>query len=173
MVSTTGVARETTPFEGGKTNFDRSANKPLRPTQMSYPNRASGSCGARCMRLMHAHYKDEHDGPSTTRYLPSIALAPSRPGATPPLSELRGESDYFIGAYTLNLIAVEVLLAFAFLVVVIMTWPNPPWMALQYGGVILSVLGAVLCYPFAKTTWLALDLIFRPPHREDFITRVK
>jgi uncharacterized protein (DUF983 family) len=85
----------------------------------------------------------------------------------------RGESDYFIGAYTLNLIAVEILLAGAFLVVVVFTWPNPPWNALQYGGVILSILGAVFCYPFAKTTWLAVDLIFRPPHREDFITRVK
>ena len=85
----------------------------------------------------------------------------------------RGESDYFIGAYTLNLIAVEILLAAGFLVVVILTWPEPPWMALQWGGVILSILGAVFCYPFAKTTWLALDLIFRPPHREDFITRVK
>jgi len=85
----------------------------------------------------------------------------------------RGESDYFIGAYTLNLIAVEVLLAGAFLAVVVFTWPNPPWNTLQYGGVILSILGAVFCYPFAKTTWLAVDLIFRPPHREDFITRVK
>jgi uncharacterized protein (DUF983 family) len=85
----------------------------------------------------------------------------------------RGESDYFLGAYTLNLIAVEILLAVAFLVVMVVTWPNPPWDALQYGGVILSILGAVLIYPFAKTTWLALDLIFRPPHREDFITRVK
>ena len=85
----------------------------------------------------------------------------------------RGESDYFIGAYTLNLIAVEILLAGAFLVVVLLTLPNPPWNALQYGGVILSILGAVFCYPFAKTTWLAVDLIFRPPHREDFITRVK
>ena len=85
----------------------------------------------------------------------------------------RGESDYFIGAYTLNLIVVEMLLAVAFLVVVMVTWPNPPWDALQYGGVILSIAGAVLCYPFAKTTWLAIDLIFRPPHREDFITRVK
>lgn len=85
----------------------------------------------------------------------------------------RGESDYFIGAYTLNLIAVEVLLAGAFLVVVVVTWPNPPWDALQYGGVVLSILGAVLCYPFAKTTWLAVDLMFRPPIREDFITRVK
>jgi len=85
----------------------------------------------------------------------------------------RGESDYFIGAYTLNLIAVETLLAGAFLVVVVATWPNPPWDLLQYGGVVLSILGAVLCYPFAKTTWLAVDLIFRPPIREDFITRVK
>jgi len=85
----------------------------------------------------------------------------------------RGEPDYFIGAYTLNLIAVETLLAFAFLVVVWATWPNPPWNGLQYGGVALSIAGAVVCYPFAKTTWLAIDLIFRPPTREDFITRVK
>jgi uncharacterized protein (DUF983 family) len=85
----------------------------------------------------------------------------------------RGESDYFIGAYTLNLIAVEILLAGTFLIVVVVTWPNPPWDLLQYGGVVLSILGAVLCYPFAKTTWLAVDLIFRPPKREDFITRVK
>ena len=85
----------------------------------------------------------------------------------------RGEPDYFIGAYTLNLIAVEILLAGVFLVVVWVTAPNPPWNALQYGGVVLSIAGAVLCYPFAKTTWLAIDLIFRPPHREDFITRVK
>ena len=85
----------------------------------------------------------------------------------------RGESDYFLGGYTLNLIAVEILLAFGFLVVVIVTWPNPPWDGLMWGGVVLSVLGAVFCYPFAKTTWLAVDLMFRPPHREDFITRVK
>ena len=85
----------------------------------------------------------------------------------------RGEADYFIGAYTLNLIAVEILLAAGFLVVVVVTWPNPPWDAIQYGGVALSIAGAVFCYPFAKTTWLAVDLIFRPPKREDFITRVK
>ena len=85
----------------------------------------------------------------------------------------RGEADYFIGAYTLNLIAVEMLLALGFVIVVYATRPNPPWDALEYGGVVLSILGAVLCYPFAKTIWLAVDLIFRPPHREDFITRVK
>ena len=31
----------------------------------------------------------------------------------------RGESDYFLGAYTLNLIAVEILLALGFLVVMV------------------------------------------------------
>lgn len=85
----------------------------------------------------------------------------------------RGESDYFLGGYTLNLIAVELLLAVGFVIVIVWTRPNPPWTALQYGGVALSILGAILCYPFAKTTWLAVDLIFRPPKREDFITRTK
>lgn len=85
----------------------------------------------------------------------------------------RGESDYFLGAYTLNLIAVEVLLALGFVIVMVVTWPNPPWNGLQWGGLVLSLLGAIFCYPFAKTTWLAVDLLFRPPHREDFITRVK
>jgi len=85
----------------------------------------------------------------------------------------RGESDYFLGAYTLNLIAVELLLALGFVIVMVVTWPNPPWNGLQWGGLVLSVIGAVFCYPFAKTTWLAVDLLFRPPHREDFVTRVK
>ena len=85
----------------------------------------------------------------------------------------RGESDYFLGAYTVNLIAVEVLLAVGFVVVMVLTWPRPPWDALEYGGVALSILGAIFCYPFAKTTWLAVDLMFRPQRREDFITRVK
>ena len=85
----------------------------------------------------------------------------------------RGESDYFLGAYTVNLIAVEVLLALGFLIVMVATWPKPPWDAIEYGGVVLSILGAVFCYPFAKTTWLAVDLMFRPQRREDFITRVK
>jgi len=85
----------------------------------------------------------------------------------------RGENDYFLGAYMVNLVAVEILLATVFIVILIATWPDPPWDAFQYGGIALSVLGAVVCYPFAKTTWLAFDLMFRPTKREDFITRDK
>ena len=74
----------------------------------------------------------------------------------------RGESDYFIGAYLLNLVAVELLFALLLGVVIIATYPNTPWVALQWGGVVLMVAGAVLCYPFAKSIWLAADLMLRP-----------
>jgi uncharacterized protein (DUF983 family) len=74
----------------------------------------------------------------------------------------RGESDYFIGAYLLNLVAIEILLALAIFIVIIATWPDPPWTLLQYGGGLLMAAGAFLCYPFSKTTWLAIDLMFRP-----------
>jgi uncharacterized protein (DUF983 family) len=85
----------------------------------------------------------------------------------------RGEGDYFLGAYALNLIVVEATLAVAFIIVMVTTWPDPPWNALQYGGAALAVAVPILCYPFSKTLWLALDLIFRPPKREDFIARTK
>lgn len=85
----------------------------------------------------------------------------------------RGEGDYFLGAYVLNLIGVEVILAAVFLVVMIATWPNPPWNGLQYGGAALAVVIPILSYPFTKTIWLAFDLIFRPPKREDFVVRSK
>ncbi len=85
----------------------------------------------------------------------------------------RGEGDYFLGAYALNLIGVEAILAASFVIVMVVTWPNPPWNALQYGGAALAILIPIVSYPFTKTIWLALDLIFRPPKREDFITRTK
>ena len=74
----------------------------------------------------------------------------------------RGENDYFIGAYLLNLVAVELLFALLLAVVFITTYPNTPWALLQWGGLALIVAGAVLCYPLSKAVWLAADLIFRP-----------
>jgi len=74
----------------------------------------------------------------------------------------RGESDYFLGAYLVNLVAVEMVLAGVLTAVAIATWPNPPWELLQWGGVALAVLLAIACYPFAKALWLAFDLWLRP-----------
>ena len=74
----------------------------------------------------------------------------------------REESDYFLGAYTIMLIAIEMLFALGFLAVLLITWPNPPWETMQWAGVIVIAAGAVIAYPFAQTLFLAVDLIFRP-----------
>jgi uncharacterized protein (DUF983 family) len=79
----------------------------------------------------------------------------------------RGESDYFIGAYLLNLVAVELLFVLLLGIVVIVTYPKTPWILLQWGGMALIFLGAVICYPITKSLWLAADLIFRPMSEQE------
>lgn len=74
----------------------------------------------------------------------------------------RGESDYFIGAYLLNLVAVELLFALLLAVVAVVTYPDTPWQVLQWASIVLIIAGAVVCYPFAKAVWLAADLMLRP-----------
>jgi uncharacterized protein (DUF983 family) len=74
----------------------------------------------------------------------------------------RGESDYFIGAFLLNLVAVELLFAAVLAAWAIATYPNTPWTAIEVAAVVLIIVGAVVCYPFSKSVWLAADLMFRP-----------
>jgi uncharacterized protein (DUF983 family) len=79
----------------------------------------------------------------------------------------RGEAGYFIGGYTVNLIAAEVLLVLFLTAVVIGSCPDVPWTLLQYGGAALMVAVPIAFYPFSKTLWLALDLLFRPGGEEE------
>jgi uncharacterized protein (DUF983 family) len=74
----------------------------------------------------------------------------------------RGEQGYVVGAYMFNIVAAELIFAAIFLAWVIVTWPDPPWTLLQYGGAALMVLLPVLFYPFSKTLFLAFDLTFNP-----------
>jgi uncharacterized protein (DUF983 family) len=74
----------------------------------------------------------------------------------------REEGDYFLGAYVIMLIAMEMVFAFGFLVVLLVTWPNPPWEAIQWIGAVVLTGSILVAYPFAKTLWLAIDLMFRP-----------
>ncbi len=74
----------------------------------------------------------------------------------------RGEHDYFIGAYLVNLVAAELLLGVGIVVVVLTTWPDPPWDAMQYVGVVLMLAAPLAMYPYTELLWLAADLAFRP-----------
>ena len=79
----------------------------------------------------------------------------------------RGESDYYLGAYTVALIFIESLFAIGFVLALILTWPDVPWDAIQWGGVVVLTAGVIIAYPFSKTIWLAIDLMFRPVTLDD------
>jgi uncharacterized protein (DUF983 family) len=74
----------------------------------------------------------------------------------------RGESDYFLGAYTVNLVVVELLVTGILVAVGVATAPNVPWTLLTWGGAALALVVAIGCYPLTKVLWLAFDLILRP-----------
>jgi uncharacterized protein (DUF983 family) len=78
----------------------------------------------------------------------------------------RGEdSDYWLGAYAINLVIAEGLAAVIALVVLWLAWPN--YMAAQITGIALAVLLPILMFPFSRTLWLAWDLTFRPREAGD------
>jgi uncharacterized protein (DUF983 family) len=79
----------------------------------------------------------------------------------------RGEQGYQVGSYMFNIIAAELLFGGILVGVLWLTWPDPPWGLLQYGGAALMVVAPFLFFPFSKTLFLAFDLVFRPPTRDE------
>ena len=93
-----------------------------------------------------------------------IGLAPQCPVCQ--LRIERGEGDFFLGAYTFNLLAtlaVAVLVTFANV-----TWHQIP-AVLRYGlSFLLIAAFALWFYAGSKLIWLIFDLQFRPPIEKDF-----
>jgi uncharacterized protein (DUF983 family) len=79
----------------------------------------------------------------------------------------RGDEGYQVGSYMFNIIAAELMFAAVFLGIVVATWPDPPWLPLQIGGVALMIVAPFVFYPFSKTLFLAFDLLFRPATPEE------
>ena len=101
-------------------------------------------------------------GPVTVRW---FGLRPSCPGCGLRLD--RGEHDYFLGAIVFNMAFAEGLFAVGLLVVLLATWPNPPWTAIYVGGIAAMIAAPIVLYPYSKLCWLAFDLLFRPLRPED------
>lgn len=81
----------------------------------------------------------------------------------------RGDQrDDWIGALAFNLIALELAFVAGFAIIAVRTWPDPPWDLLQWGSVTVLAVGGFVGYPFARLTWLAFDLTFRPPAPDEF-----
>ena len=79
----------------------------------------------------------------------------------------REEQGYIVGAYMFNIIVAELIFAAVFVGVLLLTWPQPPWTVLTYGGAALMIVLPLVFYPFSRTIFLAFDLLFRPAHRSN------
>jgi uncharacterized protein (DUF983 family) len=80
---------------------------------------------------------------------------------------LEREEGYFVGAMAINIVVGEFLPFFGAIAALILTWPTPPWQALQIAVPVSMALCPVILFPFSRTLWLALDWTFRPPSRDN------
>jgi len=81
---------------------------------------------------------------------------------------LEREEGYFLGAMLVNLLVAELLCIAVVALLLVRTWPTPPWQLLQWGAPVLAVVLPTLLYPFSKACWLAFDLLFQPPRPEEY-----
>lgn len=69
------------------------------------------------------------------------------------------EEGAFLGSLAINY-GVTALAVIAYLVVVlVVTLPDPPVFALTAGAVGIAIVVPLFVYPFAKTTWAAIDYL--------------
>lgn len=80
----------------------------------------------------------------------------------------RGERGYWLGAYFVNLMAVEAIFALWVTGYLVATWPAPRWGLLQASTIVLMAVLPWVLFPYSKTLFLAFDLWVRPPSDTDF-----
>lgn len=85
----------------------------------------------------------------------------------------RGETDFWIGAWMLNVVGVEITFVTLLAVAVILMWPAVPWNAILWTGVAGMALLPVLFFPISRTLWLAVDMILQPERPSDFDDRAE
>jgi len=86
----------------------------------------------------------------------------------------RGEADdNLLGGMFFNIVLAELLFAAVLLIVVIARWPDVPWAGIEDTLVIAMILAPIILYPVSRLTWLALDLLLRPPDATEMESYVR
>jgi uncharacterized protein (DUF983 family) len=84
----------------------------------------------------------------------------------------RGESsDFFIGAYLINLVVAELSAVIVAAVMWITLGSRVSFNVLWGASMALAIVMPVVFYPFSRELWLAFDLHFRPSEAGDVQTR--
>jgi uncharacterized protein (DUF983 family) len=74
----------------------------------------------------------------------------------------REEKDFWLGGYLINFVVAELVAALVIVAVLLSTWPDVPWTALEYGAAVLVIAAPIAFFPVSRLLWLAIDLIMRP-----------
>lgn len=84
----------------------------------------------------------------------------------------RGESDYWLGGYTINFVVAETAAVVLIVGLILATLPTVPWTVVTYTAMAAVVALPLLFFPFSRTLFLAIDLYVRPSHQGDHGTGV-
>ena len=80
----------------------------------------------------------------------------------------RGETDFWIGAWMLNVVGVLVAFTALLALGVTLLWPDVPWDAVLWIAVAGMIALPLLLFPVSRTLWLAIDLVLQPQRPSDF-----
>lgn len=83
----------------------------------------------------------------------------------------RTDHSYFSGAMFFGILISEGLVVLTLVVTMLMTWPNVPWDAIQWGAAAGLILVAPALIPFSRVVWLAIDVLLRPVVPEELKPR--
>ena len=72
----------------------------------------------------------------------------------------------------MNLIVAELAVVAGILLGMYLTWPDVPWDTLKWILLPFVAIAPLITYPFSKSLWLAIDLIYRPAEPGDFGEKV-
>jgi uncharacterized protein (DUF983 family) len=74
--------------------------------------------------------------------------------------EFAREEGYWVGAVIMNLAVTEGIFFVVLVATVIATAPDVNWVYLLVIGMVTNLLFPVVFYPFSKTIWMVVDLVF-------------
>jgi uncharacterized protein (DUF983 family) len=82
----------------------------------------------------------------------------------------RGEG-YFLGATCVNMAAAILLPALVYVLIVVLAWPNPPWLEAAIAAIALAAIIPIAFFPLARVVWLAFDIVIRPIEPVEYVRR--
>ena len=67
---------------------------------------------------------------------------------------------YWTGSMALNLVVTETLFLTTFVIMIVATWPDVPWIAVLAVGVLVSLTTPIVFHPISRTLWVAAERHF-------------